>query len=104
MLSIKLGAEPCANLGSGKRAHSRVAMTGGLAGICRLSPHIPSLRKEAERGIQQGQAAMPTITLFSSRRGLQGLWQLLQPFAVLGRDRSCFSLFQALKAREARRS
>lgn len=29
------------------------------------------------------------------------LWQLLQPFAVLGRDRSCFSLFQALKPAKA---
>lgn len=60
--------------------------------------------KEMGEGILPGAAAVPTLHILLKPEGLRGLWQLLQPFAVLGRDRSCFSLFQGLRAGEARRS
>lgn len=78
---------------------AEAAPGGGHAG-----PTAPGSRKRGRGGAFSGHSAVPMITHAPQPEGLRGLWQLLQPFAVRGTGRSCFSLFQALKAGAARSS
>lgn len=67
------------------------------------SVRLPGFKERGRGGIIQPGHSGSThdYALSSSRRGLRGLWQLLQPFAVLSRDRSCFSLFQGSESRRS---